>query len=488
VRRLLPVLLAVAAAGGAPAPAAAGDLPAEVRRLLESEDPRARGDGLKALRGRMDLVAARVAVAFLDDADPYCRDYAATVLLPRAKDAEAIDWIRDRAPRASTGPGRLAAADGLAAMEGGAGGPGLARLLSDRDPRVRTTALDGLARARPPEDPVAAARARGCAGDPDPGVRAAALDLRAAWGDPDAEEAAALALADASPLVRTAAAALAARRFPGLLGRSFAALAADADWGVRAAAARGAAVLAKAPPVPDLAGLLEDPRIRIRDLAHDSLRALSGLDLPPERADWLDWWSRTGGRGGGGAPARDPARASRTTWHGLPFRSDALLFVVDLSGSMEQPAGAVDARPRIEVATQELRRTLESLPDHARADVLAFLREPARALGRLQPLGGGVRARLGKWFERRPRGDRGDPGAALVAAILDGEADTILFLGDGAASAGDCLFHERIRERVRQALRLRPAVLHAVAFGSRPRDRAFLEDLATLSGGRFLER
>ena len=66
--------------------------------------------------------------------------------------------------------------------------------------------------------------------------------------------------------------------------------------------------------------------------------------------------------------------------------------------------------------------------------------------------------------------------------------DTVLFLGDGAASAGDCLFRERIRERVRQALRLRPVVLHAVAFGSRPADRAFLEDLAALSGGRWVER
>ena len=224
-------------------------------------------------------------------------------------------------------------------------------------------------------------------------------------------------------------------------------------------------------------------------LAHDALRGISGVDVPPLRADWLGWWerNRAAWKGRPGA-ARPEERDSVATWHGLPFRSDSVLFVVDLSGSMEQPAGAVDARPRIAVATEELNRTLNALPDAARADVLAFMLEPERALGKVQPLAGGTRARIAKWFERRKRGQKGDPGAALPAAILDGEADAVLFLGDGAASAGDCLFRERIRERVRQALRLRPVVLHAVAFGSRPPDRQFLEELAESTGGRCVER
>jgi HEAT repeat protein len=464
-------------------------LPDDVRRRLESPDPKVRSEGLKALRGNLDEPAARAAVPFLDDPDPYCRDYAAVVLLPRATDPAAAAWIVERAPRASTPAGRLAAADLLASIGGAAAAPSLARLVADRDARVRATALDGLARTGPPADPSLAARCRGAVADPDPGVRAAALEALAAWKDPGAEAAVEKALADASPLARSAAAAVAARRFPDLFARSFAALAADADWGVRARAILGAPSIAGEPPIEALAALLEDPRLRIRDLAHDALRGIAGVDVPPVKGDWLDWWARNraGWRGRPGAP-RPEDRESVATWHGLPFRSDSVLFVVDLSGSMEQPAGAVDARPRIAVATEELNRTLNALPDASRADVLAFMLEPERALGRVQPLAGGTRARLSKWFERRRRGQRGDPGAALPAAILDGEADAVLFLGDGAASAGDCLFRERIRERVRQALRLRPVVLHAVAFGSRPQDREFLEELAESTGGRCVER
>jgi hypothetical protein len=155
---------------------------------------------------------------------------------------------------------------------------------------------------------------------------------------------------------------------------------------------------------------------------------------------------------------------------------------------MDQPLGAVDARPRIVVATEELSRTLNALPDRVRADVLVFMTESTRALGKIGELKGGTRDRLRKWFEKQAKGRRGDLGGALVASILDGEADTVLFLGDGAASAGECLFRERILRRVQQAVRRRPVALHMVAYGSRAPDRQFLETLAALTGGSCVER
>ena len=90
-------------------------LPDDLRRRLESPDPKVRSEGLKALRGNLDEAGVRAAVPFLDDADPYCRDYAAVVLLPKATDSAATAWILERAPRASTPAGRLAAADVLSA-------------------------------------------------------------------------------------------------------------------------------------------------------------------------------------------------------------------------------------------------------------------------------------------------------------------------------------------------------------------------------------
>ena len=114
--------------------------------------------------------------------------------------------------------------------------------------------------------------------------------------------------------------------------------------------------------------------------------------------------------------------------------------------------------------------------------------EPIRALGRIQPLGGGTRDRISKWFDKREHGSRGDLGGALAAALADPEADTVVLLGDGAPSAGDCFFRERILERLRQGLRLRPKAIHCVAFGARATDRQFLEEIAARGGGRCVEK
>ncbi len=490
--RVFAILLALTALllGPAAAARAGEDIPAEVRKQLDDPDPKVRAEGLKALRGRVDEAAAKAVVPFLDDRDPYCRDYACWMLLARPKDAAAAKVIAERAPRVSTGPGRLAAADALSESKSAAAEGALAFLAGDRDPRVRETALDGLVRCAPAEDGTAGPRVRAGLADPAPGVRAAALAALAGWKAADAGAAAEKALADPDPGVRSAAAGLLSGAAPERFAARFGDLAGDPDWGVRVAAALHAPSIEADPPVETLAALLEDGRMRVSDAAHDALRSLSGLDLPPLRKDWMEWWSRTKSQWHGPSKAKAPGseRPSVATYHGLPFRSDAVIFVADLSGSMDQPLGAVDRRPRIAVAAEELARTLNALPDRARADVLAFMLEPVRALGKIDELKGGTRDRLKKWFERQARGKRGDLGGALTAGILDGEADTVLFLGDGASSAGDCLFRERIRERVRQALRRRPVVLDAVAFGSRSTDRQFLEELTALTGGKCVER
>lgn len=488
--RAAALVLGIAAAA-LPGPAARAQEPdVDAKRLLTDPDPEVRRRGLRALQGHGDEETVKAVVPLLDDKDPWCRDYAAVKILSQAKGPAAAKEMAERASRVSTTAGRLAAADALAGIQEPAALAGLHRLAGDRDARVRETALDALGRLAPPGAPDVEARLRLALADSVPGVRAAALEALVRGKAADAADLLEKAAADAAPGLRTAAASLLAAHLPDRFAASFAALAADPDWGVRWTAARGAATLSKAPPMENLLALLEDPRIRVADAAHDSLREISGLDLPPLRKDWSDWWERAKGswKGGAGTRLPDAERPSLALYHGLPFRSNAVLFVVDLSGSMDAPLGAVDPRPRIVVAAEELARTLNAMPDGASADLMAFMLEPARALGKLLPLKGGNRAKIGKWLDRQARGKRGDMGGALVASILDGEADTVLFLGDGNPSAGDCLFRERILERIRQARRLRPVAIHAVACGAKPADRQFLEAIAEAAGGTCVER
>ena len=473
-----------------PPPARAEEVPEEVKRKLVDPDPDVRAQGLKALKGRVDEEAAKAVVALLDDRDPYCRDYACWTLFAHAEDPAAVKVLADKGPRSSTAAGRLAAADALAALSGKPVVAALLRLTQDRDPRTRETAYDALGRLGSLADPATVARLDTALLDAAPGPRAAALEARVALKDPAAPALLEKAATDPDPLIRTAAVALLARADPARAAALFDRFVGDADWGVRISAARAVPLLPDPPPIEALAALLEDPRMRVSDVAHDALRQVSGLDLPPLKKDWLDWWTRTRehwhGRNRG--TMRDADRPTAAHWHGLPFRSDSLLFLVDLSGSMEQPGGAVDARPRIAVAKEELARTLNALPDRASADLMAFMLDPSRALGKLQPLGGGTRDRIIRWFGRQEGGRRGDMGGAIVAGLADPEADTLLLLGDGEPSAGDCLFRERILERIRQGLRLRPKAIHCIAFGAKPQDRRFLEEIAARGGGLCIER
>jgi HEAT repeat protein len=469
----------------------AEEVPAEVKQQLAHADPQTRSRGLKALARRMDTEAVVAVVPMLDDTDSYCRDYACVVLLGAVKDPVALETLASMAHRVASDKGRLAAADAMAATGRAEVIPGLLRLKADRSPRVRETCLDALARIAPPDHGIADATLRSGLGDAAPGVRAAALEGLLARKAADAADLLEARLdGDADGGVRAVAALHLAR----IAGDRFLlrapALSVDADWAVRVAFARGAAVAAGTPPMETLASMLEDKRVRVRDEAHDALRALSGLELPPDRAEWLDWWTRNGPQWKG-RPVRKPApgdRPSVATYHGLPFRSDSLLFVVDLSGSMAEPMSGGDKRPRIEGAKEELARTLYALRDDSRTDVLAFMVETERALGKLTPLNGAVRRRIETWFGKRPIGQKGDLGAALLEALADREVDTVLLLGDGASSTGEFLFRERIETRVRQALRLRPITIHAVIFGGRPTDRRFVGDLVESTGGRTVER
>ncbi|MHC4923463.1 MAG: hypothetical protein ACYTG4_05225 [Planctomycetota bacterium] len=467
-------------------PARADGVPPEVREQLEHSDPKVRSKGLKALRGKEDRESVAAAVAMLDDRDAYCRDYACWIILRNLKSDEAVKTLHDRAARLATPEGRLAYADVI--LAGGQAVPAkhMEVLLRDRDPVVRATTLEVLMERRSLDAGGLSERVAKLQRDSDPGVRLAAMcALVAGKGDAaDKTRVIEAALKDKDDRVRSGA----TPNMPDELFDELAeSLAKDDDWGVRFRVA-GRAPWNK-PRVELLASMLDDDRVRVADAAHDALRLISALDLPPVKEDWLEWWEKS--KDAWKPPnkqLRDAERPSVATYHGLPFRSDAVLFVIDLSGSMRHPLKKGDDRPRLEVAREELATTLDKLHDGTLVDVMTFMLTPSRALGSLKPLNASLRKKLMKWFDRQEHGRRGDLHGALESALSDPVADTVLLLGDGATSSGEVLFRERIQRRVRQLLRLRPMALHTVAFGGRDVDRKFMKDLAGMSGGRSTAR
>jgi len=216
-----------------------------VRAALEHSSPRLRAACLTALGAEADARAADAAalwIAGIGDPDPFVR-CAALRALPDSLQADASveaalrvrlsdpdPAVRAEAARrlGAAGEPTLAAmleAAGrddvlcaLRALPGGAGAPLWARALGcidDPEPRLRAAALDALARASP--QPVGLGELEARLGDGDAIVRRAAVRALAARAEPATLPALARALRDASREVRAAAVdALAAHRDAGV--------------------------------------------------------------------------------------------------------------------------------------------------------------------------------------------------------------------------------------------------------------------------------
>jgi HEAT repeat protein len=145
----------------------------------------------------------------------------------------------------------------------------------------------------------------------------------------------------------------------------------DPDWAVRVAAAKAIGRRKFRSAVPALVRALAKERPRVVEACLEALRAVSGEDLGDDPEAWGRWWRKEGRPG---APARDPRRD--LTFYGVPLRSDRVVFVLDVSGSMRDPSavGPAGGPPaaRIDLAKRELRHALRSMPATTRFAMIAF--------------------------------------------------------------------------------------------------------------------
>lgn len=285
-------------------------------------------------------------------------------------------------------------------------------------------------------------------------VRAAALRLAATLRPvPDAAVAAArAALAHKDPIVRIAAIELAvAARTPSL--------------------------------VPELFQRLDREQGRLHQDLVAALRDLTGLQFD-KVAEWQAWWQREGDGFTALAP-RQPAGKPKAggdtaaTYWNIPVLSDRVAFVVDVSGSMNQPFGTGSAT-RLDEARRQLRQVLDRLPKQCRANVITFSFGAAGLFDRLQPI------------DKKRRQDAETAIAALAArgptnvhdalklAFADADVDTIFLLTDGHPSSGPIVQPDALAAEVERWNVARGVRIHTIGIGEASK---FLERLAAASGG-----
>jgi hypothetical protein len=297
----------------------------------------------------------------------------------------------------------------------------------------------------------------------------------------------------------------------------------DEDWRVRAAAADYFLAHPAAEAIDPLIEAMSSEaerrnegtgRKRVVFALSRALARLAGsyvsLDDP---ARWRAWWKahRESFQAAPALTQSPGASGGEPTYFGIPLRSDRVVFVLDVSGSMTEPMedrdepdrplrklGAVPTQgpTKIERARAELLATLENLEPEDRFNVIFFHGTCERLFDRLVSATAENRAIAGARIKTiRPAGGTNlftglESALEFRDATVEGfgtEADTIFLLSDGEPTAGAIVDPETIATSIAAANRGGRVAIHGIYLGSPDSPgAAFMARLAAENDGVFV--
>lgn len=310
-------------------------------------------------------------------------------------------------------------------------------------------------------------------------------------------------------------------------------LARDPVWQVRAAVGEACVALRCRAAIPVLIAGLEAELLRAKDpwavdlRLHKLLEGMTGQKVAPGSANpWKDFWKREGAKFAFAANAEQKEAAKKQSdgryqkFFNLEVDSRRVLFVLDFSGSMAEPANlkpkteggtgakaveipGVSGITKAQLVVQELKKMVMSLPDGSLFNLIVFsddvrIWRPDRE-GRPTLVKIDDQARddlMGSFLDSlSPHGPTNLHGALDKALGLAGRGlydkwyatsyDTLYVLSDGAPSFGEVTDKDEICRIVREANGLKKVVIHTVTFGDQ-NDTSFLKKMAEENGGRHI--
>ena len=299
----------------------------------------------------------------------------------------------------------------------------------------------------------------------------------------------------------------------------------DRVWQVRAAACHALAALKCRASIPALIAGYDAELKRKKDpwamdmRIHRILEQMTGQTVGFGSAKlWEDFWKLEGASMRLVSPEEGAKRRSTgekpryERFFSLNLESDRVLFVVDFSGSMDEPitlqtgttsAGAGTKTTKARLVVDEMKKIVTSLPDGSYFNIVVFSDDvrvwrPTRAgYPELVRLDDETRDELlGSFLDSlAPRGPTNLYGALDTAIGFAGRGltdkhyalgfDTVYVLSDGAPSWGAVTDKDEIRRRVRETNRLKRLSINCITFGDK-NDTDFLRLLAEENGGRHV--
>jgi hypothetical protein len=373
-------------------------------------------------------------------------------------------------------------------------------LWSFRDPKaLEWLAGNGVRGSTVPAVRAAAAEALGLSGSADPVV------IRSVRG----------ALKDKEAVVREAALKAVARLQPKEEEtlRDLAASLEDGRWNVRLAAARRLGDMAIPGAVDLLVARLPKEEGRLARVIGDLLGCLTGQKFGVEPDGWRRWWEANRADYVSGAKSLAPGASSSrpegggaegANYYGIPVESKRILFILDVSGSMNKPGGTDPKSTKHDEARRELLRCIKSLEGASAFGVFAFSDGVRKWKPGIVRAEAPVKEDAKKWIDALEANQCTNTYAALDEAIRASAADprnnmgadyglfadTIFLLTDGSPTTPTGKTEDekgrketdRVLEAVREWNRDKRVAIHCIGVGPEI-NTFFLETLASENGG-----
>ncbi len=311
------------------------------------------------------------------------------------------------------------------------------------------------------------------------------------------------------------------------------------SWQVRASAIAALGNIRHKKSIGPLIDAMEKEEGRLIADIGNALANITGRNFGQRTEQWRNFWNTFESRfeiptGEELARLREKQKAVKdsykppgsVTYHGIDSPSRSIVFVIDVSGSMETEViererfadGDYPSFKRIDIVKTELARTIENLEDYVDFNIYSFATEvkawkkkQVKAnvvskksaidwINRLEAIGGASKedlASAGLGGSANLEAGKTNTYSALMTALgvdedkkgKDGDyivdLDTIFFLSDGRPSHGKFVVPEDILREVRAANELRKIVLHTIAIGQFT--KSFMKNLAEQNGGVFVD-
>ena len=479
------------------------------------KEPAARVEAVLALENLPEVAIVDLVVPILKDADPDVVR-AAIRVLTTMKDPAQIAALKAVLEKEKTEAIRVGILRALSESKADGAAAAAVQLLGDKSWEVRRRALQLLMNAKAADS---AEKVAPLGLDTEPAVRAQALDTLASFK---------------SDLV---------------VPKAIANLN-DAVWQVRASAfAALKAVRHKDAVEPLVLRMQQEEGRLVPDLA-ETLANLTGQEHGSDPLKWKTWWeqnkanytlpteeaiiyfrTRREAATGDKKPQWSHPRTTVTGYHGIETTSRSILFIIDVSGSMEAEViekerfsdGKYPSMQRIDIVKTELMRTIDRLDANVNFNILAFATKvdpwkkdlvPSNIVNKsaakdwirgLEAIGGNSKEDLASAglvgsanMEMGKTNTYGalmaglgidaakkDKGPATGAAVPDKNykvgVDTMFFLSDGRPTVGDYIDPEDIKREVKAANELRKVVIHTIAIGEFQKE--FMKRIAEDHGG-----